>query len=205
MASDKKTREEILSRLSELDEGFTDKRRAFIRFYLRYWNASRAAKAAGVESKTGSLITQEQVGSLWLQEPTIREYISLTLALNHMDADEVLYRLALQARASFEDFFDLDLSGSPVLNLHKAEELGTLGLIKRLKPGRSGWEIELHDSQQALVQIGKFHALWSEKVIVEEDDNPDSSIERLEDRASRINALLDAARTRRDNPTLNNQ
>lgn len=198
MATHKMTREQVIERLTYLESTFTTMNRKFISSYLKHFNAARAAKEAGVTSNTGSIIVHEQQGSEWLHEPTIREYISLSMDLQQMEANEVLYRLALQARGSIEDFFDIQPDGTPVLNLTKAESLGALGLIKRLKPGRQGWEIELHDAQQALFQIGKFHALWGERLILEDEGIENESIENLQDRANRIAAVLDAARARRD-------
>jgi VCBS repeat-containing protein len=115
-----------------------------------------------------------------------------------MAADEVLFRLALQARASVEDFYDIDENGQPMLNLKKARDFGLLPLVKKLKlDARGNWEVELHDSQQALVQLGKFHSLWTDKITVEDDD-VNKSVPELEQRVDRITLLLNAARDRRD-------
>jgi hypothetical protein len=189
-------REKILERLSEVAKTLTPINMAFAEAYLRTWDCKRAAREAGSQACDDH--GHHVQGNEWLRQPEIREYISLRVAIMQMAADEVLFRLALQARASVEDFYDIDENGQPMLNLKKARDFGLLPLVKKLKlDARGNWEVELHDSQQALVQLGKFHSLWTDKITVEDDD-VNKSVPELEQRVDRITLLLNAARDRRD-------
>jgi phage terminase small subunit len=139
------------------------KQRVFIEEYLKCWNATEAARRAGYSERY--LHTN---ASKLLQNTTIAEKIQERLNEKAMSADEVLTRLADMARGSIEDFIDLKPGiKSPFLDLSKAQEMGLLHLIKKLKYNAQGkLEIELHDAQAALALLGKHHKLFTEKVEV---------------------------------------
>ena len=138
----------------------SNKRRAFIEEYLKDFNATRAAIAAGYSEKTAY-----SIGNTLLKHEEVREAIKERIESVAMTADEVLLRLAGQARGSIEDFIDIDESGSGVfrLNLYKAQEKGVLHLIKSLTPTAHGYKIELYDAHAALVDIGRHLAMFTDK------------------------------------------
>lgn len=169
----------------------TGKRQAFVDAYLTSWNASEAARVAGYAAP-------RQEGHRLLTNADIREEIQRRVSERAMTADEVLIRLAEQARGSMADFVSFYDGGRlPILDLEKARKAGKFGLVKKLKyTDQGGMEFELYDAQAALVQLGKVHKLFTDKQDVSavvEDKTLDD-----EQRASRIAALLDRARTRRD-------
>lgn len=131
----------------------TDKRQAFIDEYLKCWNATEAARAAGYA-------VPRQEGSRLLSNADIREEIQRRVSERAMSADEVLIRLSNMARADIGDFLSiLPGKAAPMLDLGKAATAGKLGLIKKIKASADGTivEFELYDAQAALVQLGKFH------------------------------------------------
>jgi phage terminase small subunit len=142
---------------------FTNRQRAFIEHYLTSWNAAEAARLAGYSEKTARFIGCEN-----LTKPNIRAEIDRRLQAMTMGSNEVLSRLSQQASASMEDFIDLSW-GVPRIALGKAAAAGKLHLLKKIsydKEGRlSG--IELHDSQSALVQLGRYHKLFTDRVVVD--------------------------------------
>jgi len=81
----------------------TTKQQAFVEHYLRSWNASQAARDAGYSEKSARLIGSEN-----LTKPDIQAAIEARLAELKMSADEVLARLADQARGSMADFLRVD-------------------------------------------------------------------------------------------------
>jgi phage terminase small subunit len=138
-------------------DGLTDKQRVFIEEYLICWNASEAARRAGYSEKTA-----QQMGSENLLKPVIRQAIDQRLAEKRMSADEVLAQLSAQAGADLADF--LSKRGRGVtLDLSKAKAAGKLHLIKKYNKTRQGTLIELYDAQAALVQIGRYHKLFTDK------------------------------------------
>lgn len=103
----------------------------------------------------------------------IAEEIKRRVSEKAMTADEVLVRLADQARGTVEDYISFNHAPYPTftLDLDKARRRGVLHLIKKLKYNAEGYpEIELHDAQAALVQIGKHHKLFTDKI---EHSGPD--------------------------------
>lgn len=83
--------------------GLTDKQKLFVEAYLgpAQFNATKAAAAAGYKDP-------EQAGWENRQKQEIAEAIRRRLSEAAMTADEVLARLAEQARGSMEDFLRVD-------------------------------------------------------------------------------------------------
>ena len=135
------------------------KQRVFVSEYLKCWNASEAARRAGYRGRANT------IGPRLLANVGIQEEIQRRLDEITMSADEVLTRLADQARASIEGFLIFPKKGrKPALDLRQAQEHGLLHLIKKLKYNAQGQiEIELHDAQTALALIGKHHGLFIER------------------------------------------
>jgi hypothetical protein len=90
-----------------------------------------------------------------------------------MPADEVKVRLSEHARADVTDV----LAGCYTLHqgadgyyrafdVDKARRLGLGHLVKSVTPTRYGDKVELHDSQAALVHLGRHHKLWVDRIDV---------------------------------------
>ena len=136
----------------------TYKQQLFIEHYLTCMNATEAARRAGYSAKTAA-----SIGSENLRKPEIASAISERLKEAAMSADEVLRRLADQARATMEDFISEGPLG-PDVDLEKAREAGKLHLLKKFKVDKDGGvAIELHDPQTALVHLGRYHGLFLDK------------------------------------------
>lgn len=140
----------------------TNKQKAFVEFYLKHWNATKAAELAGYSKRTAN-----EQGSRLLANVSVETAIKARLDELKMGADEVLTRLADHARGSLEYF----LAGNS-LSIAAAREHGKLHLAKKIKQTtRSSddehlyttLEVELHDPQAALVQLGRHHKLFVER------------------------------------------
>jgi len=138
----------------------TPKQQAFVTEYLRTWNASEAARLAGYSEASARVIGHEN-----LTKPDIAAEIQRRVSDLAMSADEVLVRLAAQARSDMSDFVSFVPGVKlPFLDLARAHEAGKFGLVKKLKYGKDGEvEFELYDAQAALVQLGKVHKLFVER------------------------------------------
>ena len=153
----------------------TGKQVVFVEEYLVCWNATEAARAAGYK---GDSVTLASMGWENLRKPQISEAIGRRLAEKAMSADEVLMRLADHARGNMGDFWTIPDSGDPVLDLTSEETKAKLHLVKKLKVKRVARRIgeveettteidfELYDAQAALVNIGKHHKLFADKLDV---------------------------------------
>lgn len=137
------------------------KRQAFIEEYLRLYNATQAAQAAGYSPKTA-----RSQGQRLLTIVDIQAAIKARLSEKAMTADEVLVRLAEHARGSMAEFIRVnETTGTAFLDLRAAKEAGKLHLIKSYQDAsdKFGAKLELYDAQTALTQLGRAHGLFIDK------------------------------------------
>ena len=170
----------------------TGKQAVFVDEYLKSYNATQAALAAGYSPKTARSIGCEN-----LTKPDIAEVISQRLRESAMSADEVLMRLASHARGSMADFVRITVAG-PQFDFEAASLADQLHLVKKLKtktrtvvslgkPKKTkGFvedeeqdeeeatdddrlitevevDFELYDAQTALEKLGRYHKLFTDK------------------------------------------
>jgi phage terminase small subunit len=154
----------------------TNRKRVFVEEYLRTWNATQAALNAGYSEKTAY-----SQGQRLLKDVEIAALIRGRLDEKAMSADEVLQRLANMARGDMGDFLEISSMGF-YIDLNQAKENGLTYLIKKVKMrtqtsmNKEGvetethdTEIELYDAQAALVQLGRYHKLFTDKTDVTSD------------------------------------
>ena len=140
----------------------TDKQQAFIEHYLMCWNASEAARRAGYNGKSNV------VGPRLLANVSIQEVIRARLAELKMSADEVLTRLAEQARGSLAPFLRTSADGR--LHGFDLSEDQPLHLLKKASVSKRTYKdtteetvtIELYDAQAALGLLGRHHKLFTD-------------------------------------------
>lgn len=143
------------------------KRRAFVEEYLRCWNASEAARRAGYRGRPDS------IGSRLLGNVSIQAAIQARLSELAMSADEVLTRLADQARGSMEDFIGTGEDGTVIgLDFAKAKTAGKLHLIRAVAFGKDSDRLELYDAQAALVRLGEGHGLFAKRIDLRSGNKP---------------------------------
>jgi phage terminase small subunit len=146
------------------------RRRVFVDAYLETggrgrWNGTAAARVAGYAKPA------EEAHRL-LRNAQIREAIEERLAEYRLRANEVLARIEEQALGSMADFVSLKKNDAGqvvgvTLDLRKARRLGKLHLVKKLKEGEHGLEVELYSSQAALELLARAHGLLKDKVQVD--------------------------------------
>lgn len=149
----------------------TPKHRKFCEEYLKLWNATDAYQAAYPK------VTRDvarRSGSRLLTNVDISEEIRQRVAEISLSANEVLVRLTDHAKSDIKDFLAVAENGDVALDITKAE--GKTHLIKKVTQRRTVrttdqsqveetvLTLELHDAQAALVQIGKHHKLFIDKV-----------------------------------------
>lgn len=151
----------------------TNKQKVFIDEYLKCFNATAAAKAAGYSEKTAYSMGWEN-----LRKPEIKAEIEARLDEVHMGSDEALKLLADMARGDLADFMAISSMGFS-LDLEHAREQNKTKLIKKVRQqtvidGKQDKEthtidIELHDAQAALEKILRVHGKFKD---VGTKDNP---------------------------------
>lgn len=157
-----------------MPKALSTKQRAFIEHYLNCWSETEAARRAGYANPNNN-------AHRLMVNDGIKDAIAARLAELKMSADEVLTRLTDHARGSIADFIDVSAPSTDLeqatdvqdahaivggwrLSLVKAEKADKLHLIKKLKSGQWGPEIELYDAQAALALLGKHHKLFADRV-----------------------------------------
>lgn len=134
----------------------TDKQAIFVEHYLTSFNATEAAKQAGYKGDRNALAT---IGHANLKKDEIAEAISLRIKEAAMGADEVMMRLAEQARASYTEYIRTD----GTVDIDKLKKDGKGHLIKSIKNTPYGQNVEFHDAQAALQLIGRHHKTFVDK------------------------------------------
>lgn len=145
----------------------TRRQQVFVEEYLTCWNASEAARRSGYTGKP------DVIGARLLGNVSIRALVEARMKEKAMGADEVIARLAEQARVNIGDFIEIK---TPVHYEHidpdddeseevlvREQELQILyrevqrrgHLVKKIGITKFGPLIEMVDTQSALVQIAK--------------------------------------------------
>ncbi len=157
----------------------TNKQEIFISEYLKSWNATKAAIAAGYSERTAY-----SIGSELLKKPEIASHVRERIEANAMTANEVLGRLAAHARGDIMDLVD---PHTFTLDWDKAKERGATNLVKKVKQTIINnekteqqteiFEFEMYDAQAALVHIGKQLGLFVSKTEVTGKDGEPLAIQ----------------------------
>jgi phage terminase small subunit len=153
----------------------TNKQKVFVEEYLRSWNATAAAIAAGYSEKSARLIGHENI-----TKPYLKAEIDRRIKEKIMTADEVLTRMSDMARASHFPFIRISEDGFVYFDFSHPDAKNYFHLIKKIKTKRQRrfegrgedaeeWEdewveVELHDAQSALVTLAKYHSLLTDKM-----------------------------------------
>lgn len=154
----------------------TKRQQIFVENYLRLWKAAPAARAAGYKDSKSLYETASQL----LRNPNIQAEISRRVAEITMSADEVLLRLADQARGNFRPFVRISEDGFVYFDFSNPEAEAHLHLVKKIETKRARrvegkgeqaeqWEdewvrVELVDSQAALALLARHHKLLVDRV-----------------------------------------
>lgn len=134
----------------------TPKQKIFVNEYLQTWNATEAARRAGYSERSIRSIAAEN-----LTKPDIQAEIKRRIEETAMSADEILLRLAEQARGSLGDFSEIttldDLANHPQARLVRK-------IKSRVSEKNGGkltysFDIELYDAQAALTTLARINGL----------------------------------------------
>ena len=153
------------------DTGLSDKQQAFINeYFLCGFNQTEAYRRAGYEGEYDTLAAN---ASRLIRNDKVRAEIDRRMAEYTMSANEVIARLSSQGRADIDDLHN----ETGEFDYRIAKQRGQTHLIKKMKRKRTYRtdedgerlideyiEVELHDVQSALQLLGKYHALFTDRV-----------------------------------------
>lgn len=171
----------------------TAKQRRFVVEYLDCLNAAEAARRAGYKAQR-----PDQAGYENLRKPEISAAVAAGLELYAMPSGEILARLARIARGSIADVLRLPppsyeeaaktkaadgktLLPTPVdswaIDLVKAQQTGAISLVRKIKQGEHGPEVELYSAHEALRDLAKISGLTIERI--QQEPTPDIDWDRV--------------------------
>ena len=150
------------------------KQQMFVESYLQCFNRTKAAIDAGYSEKTAY-----SIGAELLKKPEIKEAISQRLSESAMSADEVLMRLAEQARGEYGKY--IDEAGR--VKIGELVRGGKAHLIKKIKETKDGAEYEFYDAQSALNTLAKHHGLLTDKTEITGRDGDAIQVKFIDYRA----------------------
>jgi hypothetical protein len=131
--------------------GMTGRQRVFVEEYLRCWKAKEAALRAGYSEKNAA-----NMGSLLLKRADVKGMIRERLAAEAMATEEVLARLAEQARGNLGEFLVIEeVDGREQVRFDWARLVreGKGHLLRAVT--MNGARIEFYDAQAALLFLAK--------------------------------------------------
>lgn len=138
----------------------------FIDYYLANGgNGTQAARAAGYKGNDNVLAVTAHNN---LRNPKIRAALDARMKDLTMSANEVLYQLTQQARSDARQLAGLNVEQIKVhpmgVNIkefeHTVNRIGELIIQETIK-------VKLYDKQAAVVHLGKYHRLFTERVEVD--------------------------------------
>ncbi len=138
----------------------TAMQRMFALEYIICKNGTEAARRAGYKGDDNVLAVTAYDN---LRNPKIVAFIEERFAEHAMRANEVIERLSDQARADMGDFIDVKHNWVSI-DLEKAKQQNKLHLIKKVKQGKYGIELELYDAQAAQRTLAQHHGLLKTEV-----------------------------------------
>ena len=142
-----------------LEDFDTPEHAKFVSEYFREnMNGTRAYKAVYGQD----LSDESAATSAWslLRNVKIVSAIELRLKEQAMSANEVLSRLAEQARSDHSKY----VNDSGNVDFAALKRDGKMHLLKSIADTKYGKRITFYDSQHALVQLGRVHALFTDKI-----------------------------------------
>lgn len=143
-------------------KGLTNKQKAFINeYFIGGFNGTDAARRAGYKGNDATLAS---IAYENLRKPQIKEEIERRMKESAMGAAEVLYRLTEHARGDIGEFIAVDylaLQSHPKSRLVK--KIKRTFRVDKDESTTEHIELELYDAQAALVQLGRSHALFTDK------------------------------------------
>lgn len=147
--------------------GLTKGQRHFLLRYLLHGNATKAADEAGYAYPN-------KQGPAMLKKKRIQAAIDAYFAQHEMSAKEVIARLSQQARAEYAEYLTVTHLPDPAtgqvftdvgVDVERMVADGRGHLIKAVKYTRTGRPyIEFADAFQALVKVGQYHSLFTERI-----------------------------------------
>jgi phage terminase small subunit len=141
----------------------TNKQQAFVNAYLETLNAAESARRAGYSEKTARVIGAQNLAKL-----NIKAEINKRLKERVISAEEVLARLTTHAQADLGAFLTENWQGQITVDLKALKEAGLSHLIKSIANTKFGPKIEFHDPQAALIHLGRYYKLFTDKVQVDD-------------------------------------
>lgn len=153
--------EQIRHQVEGVISNLSPMRREFVIHYLHSSNATQSAARAGYAYPN-------KLGPKLSKHPVILDAIDAYFGEKEMRAREAVSRLSDLARAGYSDYFYWDETAGEIrVDLERMVSDGRAYLIKAVVYVRAGDDyrqvVKFYNAQQALVDIGRYHGLFTDK------------------------------------------
>jgi len=166
--------------MGRADKTFSDltkNQKKFVTEYLENakkgeYNSFKAAKVAYPNCSNQTLFS---LSHKLYHHPAINRILTEALFEDRMPPTEIWKRWSDMARVDVDDFMTVLPDGTPIFDYSKAQMMGVTHLIKKFKVNttidedgntKTYWtDVEFHDSQAALKELGRLHKMIENKWI----------------------------------------
>jgi hypothetical protein len=160
----------------------TGRQQAFVSFYLKNPNATRAAQLAGY---SGNEATLAVTGSDLLRNAKVQAELARLRKARRLNPDAILD--LMESRATMDVTAYTREDGT--LDVQALAAAGLGHLVKGIKPGREGLEIALVDPQTATKNLARYHRLLGADTQVDVSASLDLAAETVASLAEQIAAI----------------
>jgi len=172
-------------------DGLSDRQLAFVAWYVKLLNGTRAARRAGY---TGDANTLGVTAHDLLTNPKVRAAVDEALRDNLPSPGELLSRIGEQATVDLAPYIRAD--GTVDVDALNADGLGHV--IDGSKPGRNGPELSFTSPQAAQKMLATYHKLLGADVQVDVTTSVDIDRGSLDALAAQLRAAMTADGTTGD-------
>lgn len=178
----------------ETEKTLTAKQRQFVDEYLVDFNATQAAIRAKYSARSAASVGSENLRKPEIQaeinrrldsimpraeilgrlaqqaRATMQDFFFIGMEERTIEKRRILVSSSRNEDGNIETILDETeekaMRPAVYLSLVKAQSLGKMHLIKKYSLGPKGESIELYNAQDALVTLGKYHAMWVDRAEV---------------------------------------
>lgn len=181
-------KKEPTEKTEEKEKRLTPEQELFCLEYLKDFNATRAAKAAGYSEKTAAVIGYENLNKPYIQA-RIRDRMNEVFGDSKDDIKRIIDELKMIAFSDISDLFNwgkreiVDAEGDFIeevedLTFKRKEELGDkTRLITEIEQVKTRFgnrvKIKQADKLRAIELLGKYYKMFTDKI---EHTNPDGNL-----------------------------
>lgn len=148
-------------------EKLNDKHIKFCKEFIKDFNGSRAARAAGYSAKNS-----RQTAAKFLTFPNIQKQIKIEADKMNQETDNDIRKIITELQIiAFGDIKDICEWDEEVIRLKESETLDEKSrAINEVSETKVGTKVKMHDKLRALEMLGRYHSIFKDNVDLSNKD-----------------------------------